>query len=138
MTGRDDTASEDIMGNHIQTHDHGIVERDRAMTSMLADLHRLQREIPVRSLTEIIRLLESEKFHELTRAHIRAVAEYHAIKLGEEWFFDKAFTTGKEVAASLGYAMHLGREVVLEDIRRLRATALGPEGFTPAVSNCTG
>ena len=64
--------------------------------------------------------------------------EYQAIKLGEEWFFDKAFTTGKEVAASLGYAMHLGREVVLEDIRRLRATALGPERSTPAVSNCTG
>ena len=104
------------------------------MTSPLAELHQLQREIPVPSLAEIVRLLESEKFQDLTRAHVRAVAEYHAIRLGEEWFFDKAFTTGKEVAASLGYAMHLGREVVLEDIRRLLETALGPSRPTHATS----
>jgi hypothetical protein len=102
--------------------------RESTMTSLLADLHQLQRRITVRSLTEVIRFLESEKFDELTSVHIRAIAEYQAIQIGEEWFFDKAFTTGKEVAASLGFAKHVGREVVLEDMTRLRATVLGPSG----------
>jgi len=90
----------------------------------LAELHRFEAGALPPALCEAIRLLESERFVELTDAHIQAVANYQAISLGGAVFFERAFTPGKEAAASLGYARLLGRERVLDDLRRLRA-ALG-------------
>jgi hypothetical protein len=104
-------------------------QQSRKRKVQLAELLRLQKALTVASLSEAIRLLESEKFHRLTSAQIRAIAQYQAIEIAGERFFDKAFSTGKEAAGSLGYAQQLGREAVLEDLRRLRAAALGHSGL---------
>ena len=93
--------------------------------SMLAELHKFERALTVASLSEAIRLLESDRFVELTSAHIREVGEYRPIQLGEERFFEKAWTRGKEVAAALGFAQHLGPEPVRKDLLDLRGSLLG-------------
>jgi len=90
----------------------------------LTELHRLQGGVLPPALCEAIRLLESDKFERLTEADIHAVANYRAIELEDELFFERAFTPGKEAAASLGFARLFGRDRVLDDLRRLRA-ALG-------------
>ena len=100
-------------------------ESNRA--SMLAELHKLERVLSVASLSEVIRLLESERFEELTAAQIREVGEYRPIEFGEERFFEKAWSRGKEVAAALGFAQHLGPETVREDLVGLRASLLGAD-----------
>ena len=95
---------------------------------LLAELRRHERRLTLPALEEAIRLLRSERFRELTSEQIRAVGEYRSIEIGDESFFDKAFSPGKEAAASLGYARCLGRRPVLEDLLRLRATLeAGPE-----------
>jgi hypothetical protein len=88
----------------------------------LAELRRFESDVLPPALCEAIRLLESDKFECLTDSDILAVANYRAIELGDEPFFERAFTPGKEAAASLGFARLLGRDVVLEDLRRLRQT----------------
>lgn len=98
---------------------------------LLAELLQLEKGLTLPSLSEAIRLLESEKFDQLTSEQIRAVAEYRAIEIVGEPFFDKAFSTGKEAAGSLGFAQQLGREAVLEDLRRIRAAALGAPDPAP-------
>lgn len=95
--------------------------------SMLAELHGFERALTVASLSEAIRLLESDRFEELTAADIREVGEYRPIQLGEERFFEKAWSRGKEVAAALGLAQHLGPETVREDLLGLRASLLGAD-----------
>jgi len=95
------------------------------MDLLFAELQDHERRFTLPALEEAIRLLSSEKFSELTSEHIREVAEYRSIEIGEESFFERAFTPGKEAAASLGFARYLGREPVLEDLLRLRATLLG-------------
>jgi hypothetical protein len=90
----------------------------------LLELHRFEGAALPPALCEAIRLLESDKFEHLTDGDIVAVANYRAIELADEPFFERAFTPGKEAAASLGFARLLGRDVVLDDLRRLRA-ALG-------------
>jgi hypothetical protein len=112
MSARDETVSEDL-------------EAKRA--SMLDELHKLERVLSVASLSEVIRLLESERFEELTAAQIREVGEYRPIELGEERFFEKAWSRGKEVAAALGFAQQLGREAVRKDLVRLRSSLLGAD-----------
>jgi hypothetical protein len=91
----------------------------------LAELQRHERRFTLPALEEAIRLLCSEKFRELTGEQIRAVGEYRSIEIGDQVFFEKAFSPGKEAAASLGFARHLGRRPVLEDLLRLRATLDG-------------
>ena len=102
------------------------------MSAMSAGMFRELRELEclmvTPALTESIRLIESEKFDQLTDRHIREVAEYRAIELEEEWFFERAFSTGKEAAASLAFAQMLGREVVLDDLQRLHTSLLGTDG----------
>ena len=88
----------------------------------LAELWRHERRFTLPALEEAIRLLRSDKFGELTSEQIHAVGEYRSIEIGDESFFDKAFTPGKEAAASLGYARCVGRRLILEDLQRLRAT----------------
>jgi hypothetical protein len=88
----------------------------------LAELHQLQGDVLPPALCEAIRLLESDKFERLTDADILDVANYRAIELENEPFFERAFTPGKQAAASLGFARLLGRDVVLDDLRRLRAS----------------
>ncbi len=95
-------------------------------STLLESLREFQWEILIPALTESIRLLRSGRFHELTGDHIDAVANYQSIELGDEAFFERAFTPGKEAAASLAFAQLLGRETVLDDLERLH-DALGSE-----------
>ena len=92
----------------------------------IEELHALLAAARLPSLGEVIRLIESDRFEALTARHICDVGNYRAIELGDERFFHRAFTAGKEAAASLVFARDLGRDLVLGDLRRLRAS-LGVE-----------
>jgi hypothetical protein len=112
---------------NMQTQCSGGVEQQHpAKERLLAELHTLEQQLVLRSLNEAIRLIESGKVERLTRQHIHCIAEYDAIKIDGECFFDKAFTAGKEVAACLAIAMEVGWLEALDDMLRLRVTALGP------------
>jgi hypothetical protein len=87
----------------------------------------------LRSLDEAIRLIESDKIEKLTGQHIHCIAEYDAITIDGECFFDKAFSSGKEVAACLAFAMEIGWREALEDMVRFRVTVLGPGAVTGTV-----
>ena len=93
----------------------GLNER----ASILGELHQFERAMTVDSLSEAIRLLESDCFDDLTAEHIRQVGEYRPIQVGEERFFERAWSRGKEVAAALGFAQYVGPEAVREDLVRL-------------------
>ena len=73
------------------------------------------------ALRESIRLIGSTCFEQLTPSHIHEVANYRTIEVGDEVFFEKAFTPGKEAAVSLSIARCLGPDLVLDDLRRLHA-----------------
>jgi len=100
-----------------------LTQEELDRRQMLADLRSMERGLTLPSLEEAIRLLESDRFRELTAEQIRAVAEYQAIELGSDSYFEKAFTPGKPAAASLGFAHMLGRDTVLDDLQKLLATA---------------
>ena len=87
-------------------------------------LHDFEGAALTPALRETVRLLESDKFPRLTSADILEIANYRAIEIDDEEFFGRPFTPGKEAAATLGFAQHLGRDVVLRDLRQLRS-ALG-------------
>jgi hypothetical protein len=92
------------------------------------ELHRLAQRLTLPSLAQVIRLLESDKVCSLTNDQIRAIGEYGSIEIDGQRFFDQAFCSGKEAAGSLGFALSMGRELVLEDLRRLRAALVGSDG----------
>ncbi len=85
-------------------------------------LHSFEGAALTPALRETVRLLESDKFPRLTHADIREIANYRAIEIDDEVFFERSFTPGKEAAATLAFAQFLGREVVLRDLRQLWAT----------------
>ena len=101
------------------------VEPDPAKASWLEALRGWERHLTLAAVDEAIRLLESEQFEKLTDQHVRCIAEYGAITIDDESFFDKAFSTGKEVAACLACARDAGSDAVLEDLATLRATLVG-------------
>ena len=103
----------------------GAAGQGAAQSQLLAELHSWERQLVLRSLDEAIRLIESDKVEKLTGQHIHCIAEYDAITIDGESFFDKAFSSGKEVAACLGYAMAIGWQEVLEDMVRLRLALVG-------------
>ncbi len=85
-------------------------------------LHEFEGAALTPALRETVRLLESDKFPRLTSADILEIANYRAIEIDDEEFFGRPFTPGKEAAATLGFAQHLGRDVVLRDLQQLRST----------------
>jgi hypothetical protein len=103
-----------------------VGQRDLATKELLTEFHTWQKQLLQPSLDEAIRLIESEKAEKLTGQHIHRIAEYDAIEIDGECFFDKAFSSGKEVAACLAFAMVIGWREVLADLRRFRLTVLGP------------
>ena len=74
------------------------------------------------SLRETVRLLESDRFACLTDADVHEIANYRSVELDDRVFFERPFTPGKEAAATLAFARHLGRETVLRDLRLLGAS----------------
>jgi len=107
-----------------------------AKEELLAELRTWERELMLSSLNEAIRLIDSDKVQKLTGQHIHCIAEYDAISIDGEWFFDKAFSSGKQVAACLAIAMELGWRETLDDLVRFRVTVLGPG--TDAVTGSLG
>jgi hypothetical protein len=103
----------------------GVVRQSPVKEQLVAELHAWQRQLALRSLDEAIRLIESDKVEKLTGQHIHCIAEYDAITIDGECFFDKAFSSGKVVAACLAFAMEIGWREALDDLVRLRATLLG-------------
>jgi hypothetical protein len=91
-----------------------------AKEELVAELHIWERQLVMHSLDEAIRLIASDKIEKLSGQHIHCIAEYDAITIDGECFFDKAFSSGKEVAACLAFAMEIGWQEALEDMLRLR------------------
>jgi hypothetical protein len=94
--------------------------------SLRAELLRLQAGLTEASIAEALRLLESDRFPELTEAHVREVMEYQPIELSGERFFGRAWSRSKEAGATLGFALRLGARAVRDDLVRLRASLGGP------------
>ena len=88
---------------------------------LLDELHRFEGSAFLPALRESIRLIASSCFDQLTADQVQEVANYRSIEVGDEVFFEKAFTPGKEAAVSLEVARCLGRELVLDDLQRLEA-----------------
>ena len=93
---------------------------DRA--ALLDELHRFEWSALAPALCETVRLLESGKFDRLSESDLNEIANYRAVELDDEIFFDRAFTPGKEAAASLAFARYLGIDAVLKDLRSLAAS----------------
>ena len=72
----------------------GVKHDDRTKNELLAELHTWERQLVLRSLDEAIRLIESDKIEKLKGEHIHRIAEYDAITIDGERFFDKAFSSG--------------------------------------------
>jgi hypothetical protein len=104
----------------------GREPQHQAKARLLSEFHTWERELMVSALNEAIRLIESDKVEKLTGRHIRCIAEYDAITIDGECFFDKAFSSGKSVAACLACAMEIGWREALDDLVRFRVTVLGP------------
>lgn len=84
-------------------------------------LHEKEKRITPQALDELIRLLKNaQDFESLSDNDITWVGNYHAIRLNERPYFNKAFTTGKEVATILRIAEILGRKEVLADLLHLQ------------------
>lgn len=83
-------------------------------------IHELVGQVRKPGLDELVRLLGSDKFDDLTEDQITNIGNYHAITISEEKFFNKAFSTSKEAASILRIARHLSRDTVLEDLQRLQ------------------
>ena len=62
------------------------------------------------------------KYLILTDADVHDIANYRAVDVGRETFFERAFTPGKEAAASLAFARIIGRDTVLGDLNHLHAS----------------
>ena len=89
------------------------------------ELRSFQSQLTEPSLSEALRLLESPLALELTEQHVREVAEYRPIELAGERFFERAWSRSKEVAATLGFALLIGTDVVRQDLLRLTASVSG-------------
>jgi hypothetical protein len=50
---------------------------------------------------------------------VREVGEYRPIEIQGERFFERAWSRSKEAAATLGFALLLGADTVLEGLRQL-------------------
>ena len=113
----------------------GQVSNHTSKKRLLRELHSWERQLVLQSLNEAIRLMESKKVEKLTDRHLHAIAEYEAIRIDEEVFFDKAFTSGKEVAACLAFAMEIGWQEALDDFVRFRLTVTGPDASVAAATD---
>lgn len=68
------------------------------------------------ALQELVRLLSSDHLVFISGEKINAVGDYHAIEIEGETFFDKPFSTGKEVASVLTIAWRMGRDKVRQEL----------------------
>ena len=89
------------------------------------ELRSFQSLLTEPSLAEALRLLESPAVEGLTEQHVREVAEYRPIELAGERFFERAWSRSKEAAATLGFALLIGTDVVRQDLLQLAASVSG-------------
>jgi len=69
------------------------------------------------SVNEAVRLIESGKFNSVNRDNFTEIGNYHPIEINGEKFFDKAFSTGKEVALILRFAEQNNEKYVLKELK---------------------
>jgi len=100
-----------------------------AKKELLAELRTWERQLVLRSLDEAIRLIGSDKIEKLNDQHIHCIAEYDAITIDGECFFDKAFSGGKPAAACLAFAMEIGWREALDELVRFKVAVLGPSAI---------
>jgi len=81
-------------------------------------------------LDEAIRLIQSDKVEKLTGQHIHRIASMRD-RDRRRMFLRQAFSSGKEVAACLAFAMEIGWREALDDMLRFRVTVLGPDAARP-------
>jgi hypothetical protein len=85
-------------------------------------LHEMELRLTRAAVEELIRLVRSSHFHDLTPQQIHSVAEYETIEIEGERYFERAFSPGKETSSSLALAQMIGRDEALEDLLDLRAS----------------
>ena len=93
---------------------------DELRQQLREQLHSFQSLLTEAALAEALRLLESPRFEGLTEAHVREVGEYRPIEIQGERFFERAWSRSKEAAATLGFALLLGADAVIEGLRQLQ------------------
>jgi len=93
---------------------------DALRQQLREQLHGFQSLLTEEALAEALRLLESPRFEALTEQHVREVGEYRPIEIQGERFFERAWSRSKEAAATLGFALLLGADVVIEGLRQLQ------------------
>ncbi len=86
------------------------------MDEMRKLLHSRMLDLRQPAFQELIRLLSSEKFGCLYEEQIHKVGDYLPIKVEGEVFFNKPFSTGKEVATVLRIPWRLGRDAVRKEL----------------------
>ena len=86
------------------------------MDEMRKLLHSRMLDLRQPAFQELIRLLSSEKFGCLYEEQIQKVGDYLPIKVEGEVFFNKPFSTGKEVATVLRIPWRLGRDAVRKEL----------------------
>ncbi len=86
-------------------------------------LHELEKRLPLAAVKELIRLISSPHFSALTPRQVRSVGDYDCIEIEGARYFERAFAPGKEAASTLVLAQLIGRNRVLDDLRRLHASA---------------
>ncbi|MFT5441433.1 MAG: hypothetical protein ACI8W3_000474 [Myxococcota bacterium] len=89
-------------------------------------LHEMELHLKPAAIEELIRLVGSSHFKELTPEHIRNVAQYQTIEIEGECYFERAFSPGKETSSSLDLARMIGREEALADLIDLHASIIEP------------
>ncbi len=86
-------------------------------------LHELEKRLSLAAVEELIRLISSPDFFALTPRQVRSVGDYDCIEIEGARYFERAFSPGKEAASALVLAQLIGPSPVLDDLRRLHASA---------------
>jgi len=87
----------------------------------MKELLKHEGELWLPALDELIRLLSSKKFYLLSEEQIWEIGEYRPIKIEGKLFFERPCSRGKPVATLLMLAKKIGKEVVGEDLKKLKS-----------------
>jgi hypothetical protein len=95
-------------------------EQQLRQKQLLDSLSKRKLNLREPGLDELIRFLSSDKFNELSEKHLDALRRSEPVIIGDQVFFRNPFSRGSDVAGILYLAQELGKEIVLEDLRRLK------------------
>lgn len=95
-------------------------QKNKIPKDQLDWLHKLERGLNESSLSELIKLLESDKVDKLTAGQIEDLGSYKGATVEGEEFFYKPFSRGNEPGKIIELAKKIGKEEVLRDLKALR------------------